>query len=480
MKIHSRLLALLFLWSLLPLLPVSAANPLPNSAQARTARYFEQIRNDPNLLLVFLRDMPKGGDLHNHLTGGIYAESFIQWATEAGDCVDPKTTNLSPGPCTPPLLPVADGFHDPALYAQMIDAFSMRNWRFSGQSGHDHFFDTFEKFKQATQGTVDKMLAETAARAAAEHEVYQELMFPAAGKELDTLARTVGWDDDFVKMQDRLIASGLPQVLAAASQQLRSDEASRDKILRCGTPQADPGCQVEQRYLYQVGRGRAKELVFAEILAGFLMAGADPAVLPADPHQVGLNLVMPEDWYIPMKDFHLQMQMLDYLHRKYPHVPITLHAGELVPGLVPPEGLRFHIRESIELGYAQRIGHGVDVMNESEPRQLLAEMARRNVMVEICLTSNEVILGVSGPQHPLSQYIRAGVPVALATDDEGVARSDMTHEFLRGAEDQKLSYLQLKKMARTSLEYAFVPGAQLVARRERFCCREAMRRLTGN
>jgi hypothetical protein len=100
-------------------------------------------------------------------------------------------------------------------------------------------------------------------------------------------------------------------------------------------------------------------------------------------------------------------------------------------------------------------------MNETNPEELLQEMTKRGIMVEICLTSNEVILGVSGPQHPLSEYIRAGVPVALATDDEGVARSDMTHEYLRAAEDQKLDYLELKKMARTSLEYAFVPGASL-------------------
>ena len=82
-------------------------------------------------------------------------------------------------------------------------------------------------------------------------------------------------------------------------------------------------------------------------------------------------------------------------------------------------------------------------------------------MVEICLTSNDVILGVSGGRHPLQQYIRAGVPVALATDDEGVARSDMTHEYLRGVQDQGLSYSQLKKMARTSLEHAFIGGTSL-------------------
>jgi hypothetical protein len=123
--------------------------------------------------------------------------------------------------------------------------------------------------------------------------------------------------------------------------------------------------------------------------------------------------------------------------------------------------LQFHVRDSIEKGHAERIGHGVDVMNEGRPFELLQEMAGRNVMVEICLTSNDVILGVRGLQHPLSEYMRAGVPVALATDDEGVARSDMTHEYLKGAEEQNLSYLQLKQMARTSLEHAFIGGASL-------------------
>jgi len=438
-----------------------AANPAPTSAEARTERYFESIRSNPNLLLAFLRDMPKGADLHNHLTGGVYAESFIQWAAEAGDCVDTATVNLSPGPCKAPLRPVADGFNDPALYAKMIDAFSMRNWQYSGQSGHDHFFDAFGKYWQATQGTVGKMLAESADRAASQHEIYQELMYPPGIKEIDALAKSVEWNDDFGKLEQELIAAGLPKVLARANHEIREDEAERDKVLHCGTPQADLGCQIEQRYLFQVARGRAKELVFTEILAGFLLSGADSALVAGNSHMLGLNLVMPEDWYVPMRDFPLHMQILSYLHARYPKVHISLHAGELVEGLVPPEGLRFHIRDSVDIAHAERIGHGVDVMNEKDPQQLLGEMAERNVMVEICLTSNAVILGVSGPRHPLSEYMRAGVPVALSTDDEGVARSDMTHEYLRGAEDQKLSYHQLKKMARTGMEHAFVPGASL-------------------
>ncbi len=458
-----------FLWPSLALAlaligpPTTTAATRPavsNSNEARTERYFKSIRNNPNLLLPFLREMPKGGDLHNHLSGAIYAESLIQWGADSNDCVDPKTLTIIAGPCGS-TIPVSTAFGDPGLYAGMIDAFSMRNWQLSGQSGHDHFFDTFGKFGQATVGAEDKMLAETAARAASQHEVYQELMITPTGKDLDKLAESVGWDDDFARLQQKLLDGGLAQILAAASQQVQAAEMARDKLLNCGVPKADPGCQITQRFLFQVARGKPKEIVFAEILSGFLMAGADPKLVTPNPHFVSLNLVMPEDWYVPMRDFPLQMRMLNYLHERYPHVHITLHAGELAAGLVPPEGLQFHIRDSIETGHAERIGHGVDVMNESRPFELLQEMANRNVMVEICLTSNDVILGIRGPQHPLSEYIRAGVPVALATDDEGVARSDMTHEYLRGAEDQNLSYLQLKKMARTSLEHAFIGGPSL-------------------
>ncbi len=446
------------------------------SDEVRTETYFQSIRKDPNLLLAFLREMPKGADLHNHLTGSIYAESYIQIAAKHGDCVDPKTFTIVAGPCTTPAVPVSIALSDPALYAHMIDALSMRNWQLSGQSGHDHFFDAFGKFAQATDGATDKLLVEAASRAASQREIYQELMLTPTGKDLETLARKLGeelkWDDnfgharpatdgDFDAMRQELLSNGLSEMLNTARQDLQQAEAQRNADMHCGTPQSDPGCQVEQRFLAQVSRGKSKAIVFAQMFSGFLLAGADPSVVPPALHLLGINLVMPEDWYVPMQDFSLQMRMLNYLHGKYPRVHIALHAGELVEGLVPPEGLQFHVRDSVEIGHAERIGHGVDVMNEPGPLELMHEMAQNNVMVEICLTSNDDILGVRGPEHPLREYIHAGVPVALATDDEGVARSDMTHEFLKGAEEQDLSYLQLKKMARTSLEHAFIGGASL-------------------
>jgi adenosine deaminase len=176
---------------------------------------------------------------------------------------------------------------------------------------------------------------------------------------------------------------------------------------------------------------------------------------------VGLNFVQPEDAYMSMSEYHRQMLMLDYLHSVYPSVHISLHAGEIAPGLVTPAGLRFHIREAVDLGHAERIGHGVDVMYETDPQALLKEMAARHIMVEINLTSNDVILGVVAPWHPLTAYRDAGVPVALSTDDEGVSRIDITHEYTRAALEFNLSYMDLKNMARTSLEHSFLPGPSL-------------------
>jgi len=441
--------------------PLLAAAQAKRTAEERTADYMESIRHQPSLALAFLREMPKGGDLHNHLSGGIYAERWIDFAAEDGLCVDRTTSILLAPPCeaacekytSKPAVRCAYGDH--VLYNSIIDAWSMRNWNPGEESGHDHFFATFDKFFLASINHAGDEIGEAASQAAADHLQFVELMHTADGEEAARLGTKVGWDEHLPQLRDKLMAGGLKDIVAATSKRLDADEAKARARLKCGTPEANPGCDVTIRYLYQVLRGLPPASVFAQILLGFELASTDPRF-------VGLNLVMPEDWYVPMHDFGLHMKMLNYLHEIYPKVHITLHAGELAFGLVSPEGVTFHIRDSIERGHAERIGHGVDVMNEHDPLQLLQEMADRNVLVEICLTSNDLILGVSGDLHPLPIYMKYGVPVALATDDQGVSRSDMTHEYLRAVETYDfLSYIDLKDMARMSLEHSFLPGDSL-------------------
>ena len=112
-----------------------------------------------------------------------------------------------------------------------------------------------------------------------------------------------------------------------------------------------------------------------------------------------------------MADYAEHMRMIGFLRALYPSVHVSLHAGELAPGLVPPEGLCCHVRLAVEQALADRIGHGVDVMYEDRPYDLLKHMADKGVLVEINLTSNKVILGVEGKDaslRHLSQIRRAG------------------------------------------------------------------------
>jgi hypothetical protein len=419
----------------------------------------ESIRKQPPLLLAFLRDMPKGADLHNHLSGSIYAEDLLDFAASDNLCVERTSSILSAPPCdscekytAKPGVRCAYGDH--VLYGQLVDAWSMRNWTPDEGSGHDHFFATFDKFGLAAHKHVAESLAAAMNRAGQDHLQYVEFMHTADGNAASELGMKVGWDADFASMREKLLAAGLKDVASATTRTLGEDEARARAFLKCDAAEAGPGCEVTVRYLYQVLRGLPPEIVFSQILLGFELASSDRRF-------VGLNLVMPEDWYVPIHDFNLHMAMLDYLHGVYPKVHISLHAGELAMGLVPPEDLTFHIRSSVERGHAERIGHGVTIMNEKDPIGLLQEMAARNVLVEINLTSNDMILGLSGNAHPLPIYMKYGVPVAISTDDEGVSRSDMTHEYLRAVETYHLSYADLKRMARQSLEHSFLPGESL-------------------
>jgi len=415
-------------------------------------------RTNPLQLRQFLKKMPKGADLHYHLSGGVYAESFIRAAVEDGLCVDTK--KLAFAKCgadgaDKTIVPASDVYKNQSLYDQLINSFSMRSFvPYASVSGHDHFFDTFAKFGGPAPSHKGEWVDEAAARAAAQNEQYLELMetpdFSIAAK----AASEVGWKDDFAALRAGLLAHGLKENVSEATAYLEGIEKKRREMEHCGEANAADACKVDVRFIYQILRGLPKEIVFAQTLLGFETATADPERV------VGLNFVMPEDGYISMRDYALQMKMVKFLHGVYPKVHITLHAGELGYGMVTPDGLCCHIRLAVEAG-AERIGHGVDVMYEDRPHELLKEMAAKHVMVEINLSSNDSILGVSGMHHPLPMYRMFGVPVALSTDDEGVSRIDLTNEYVRAVETYGFKYGELKKMVRTGLEHAFLPGKSL-------------------
>ena len=202
----------------------------------------------------------------------------------------------------------------------------------AGDSGHDHFFNTFAKFGGTDKRHVGEWLDEVATRAAAQNEQYLELMETPEFSHAASIARELGWQEDLAHFRDELLARGLRDEVAAARALVDQAEALRSAREHCGQPDEGAACKVQIRFLYQVLRGFPKEQVFAQALLGFETASADPRF-------VGVNFVMPEDGYTSMSDYALHMKMVGYLHSVYPKVHISLHAGEIAPGLVTYEGL---------------------------------------------------------------------------------------------------------------------------------------------
>src|SRR5471032_3434063 len=97
-----RVLALLLGLALAACTASPSVTPPPASNEARTAAYLQQIRDRPPYLDAFLRRMPKGGDLHNHNSGAIYAESYLRWAADDGLCIDLSKLALARPPCRAP------------------------------------------------------------------------------------------------------------------------------------------------------------------------------------------------------------------------------------------------------------------------------------------------------------------------------------------------------------------------------------------
>src|SRR5215470_5782286 len=361
------------------------------SGEVGVELYLNSVRHDPDRLRSFLLDLPKGADLHSHLWGAVSTELLISLAARDGLCIDTTTLAAAGGPCGAGQRPATDTSTDPAFYRSVLMAWSMEGFQpGQGESGHDHFFNTFGKFAAVASAHRLEMLADVLNRAGSQNEQYLETMDTMQAGALSDLGQQVTFTEDFAAMRAQVLAGGtMAGIVAANRAEIDTNTARLNSMFGCGTATAAPGCAVTLRYIQQIIRSDPPNVVFTFMVSAFEMAKADHRT-------VALNLVAPEDGEVAIRDYRLHMRMLDYLRGVYPAGHITLHAGELVPGLVKPEELTYHIRDAVLTGHAERIGHGVDVRGEDDWAQLMHTMADRHVMVEINLTSNDVILGVSG------------------------------------------------------------------------------------
>jgi adenosine deaminase CECR1 len=158
---------------------------------------------------------------------------------------------------------------------------------------------------------------------------------------------------------------------------------------------------------------------------------------------VAVNIVGRED-----NDKGYPMRFLETLRdmrRQYPGVKLSIHAGEV-------DEPNYHVRDTLLLG-ADRIGHGLNLITDDDTMRL---MRHGPYLVETNLISNLLLQYVSDyAEHPFPEYLRTGIPVALSTDDRGMWDSTMTDEFFVAVTEFNLSWDEIRALSRNSLQYSF-------------------------
>jgi len=241
-------------------------------AELRASQALDAVRSDPLALHVFLKRMPKGADLHNHLHSAVYAETLIRNAVEDHLCIDeaarsfakPQSIADDAPVCGEGAVPAANVYKDLRLYNSLIDSFSMRGFvPTEGDTGHDHFFGAFTKFAGTDPSHTGEWLDEVAVRSASQNTQYLELMATPTWNRLNTITKDVSWSEDLKPLRDTLLAKGLTEDVPGARAFWDRAEAMRKERERCGEPDGAPACKVELRYIFEVFRNTPKELVFA-------------------------------------------------------------------------------------------------------------------------------------------------------------------------------------------------------------------------
>lgn len=438
------------------------------SANAQVVdNYLDNIRSNKAALTAFFSLMPKGGDLHNHLTGSIYTETYIDYVVNNDYFINTKTLEVAavPGNSTDWQLFSSlrkQGQLD-AFKEKLIQAWSTKDYNYVSYPSDKQFFETFPQFNVASTKTIEQGLVELKKRAKAEHVNYIETMTSATG---DDAAAIPGkyMDDELEDAQNRrdtaLLSRILDTLYNAIIQPLKPVAAANNKhIYDMHTRLALDDEDFTLRYQFAFVRVINPTLVFRKMVLAFEAVSTDTAKLLG-----GVNILAPENNDISMRDYWLHMQMFKYCRAKaqYSKVKCSLHAGELVLGMVKPEELTWHIYDAVHTAGANRIGHGVDIPYEHDCYDLLKYMAANKIAIEINLYSNQFILKVQDDRHPITLYKQFNVPVTISTDDAGVLRSNLIEQYVLLASRYKnITYKDIKQFVYNSIEYSFIPDEKV-------------------
>ncbi|NTU43120.1 MAG: hypothetical protein HGA78_08740, partial [Nitrospirales bacterium] len=325
----------------------------PNNA---VSAYFRVIDTASPELKQAIRQFPKGADLHNHLSGSIMPETYIEMGKKDGNCygtdpVDPTMRTIiahtgTPDSCPQGSLPLSRITADD--FQRLVASLSMYRYPYTDiQSGHDQFFATFGRFgvESGSRDNRGIMLAHLLRKASEDNLSYVETMMSFQSAAISNLADKLRqkYPDDscytgtgrYLEMLDFLMQSGLADAVTAAREDIAFYRDKARTTLQCGTPDQDKACLVSYAMVAEVNRNSgikgssgAPDLpkIFTQTAFSFLLSLREKNV-------VAVDLVSGEDLPVSMQSFRTVMQFFSFFHshQTYKDVNISLHAGEITP-----------------------------------------------------------------------------------------------------------------------------------------------------
>lgn len=426
--------------NLLTRLSIALVCLLASPAGASDDQWFEDFKRtaSPKQLYTFLYAMPKGGDLHHHLTGSNFSEWWYEAATDqklnggyqyysktkVNNCLDYGSDMFGP---VPYLILFRNIQH--SEYEKLSDC---------EKAEYKKLEELNEKEKSAWLNSI---------RLDKPHEGRNELFEKHWQRLNDMAANPFIIAEMIVKNMQSFAAEGVTylETIETARFYRRSDGSLFE---------ADEVADIFRRRVQQPdARATGVTIRLQDFILRFLPSAERDLetsyrfVARNRDLYVAVNMVGRED---NDKGYPLRfLATMREMRRQIPGVNLSIHAGEV-------DEPNQHVRDTLLLG-AQRIGHGVNLIDDPDTMLL---MRHGKVLVEINLISNLLLDYVNDfSQHPFPEYLRTGIPVALSTDDRGMWDSNLTDEFYVAVKEFNLSWQEILSLSENSLQHAFVEDA---------------------
>lgn len=444
----------------------------------------------------YINVMPKGADLHVHLSGTVKYDELLHmslcdkkrtWCLDKLFYASERSINFTCPTYDIKKIATCKGkVLDLKLHNQLTRSWSMINYikNHSVSESFKHFFSIFDKVKSMTRIYQSSILSNLRKTASEQKLLHLEVLirFNSEIAEVEKCLRysnSLTYNDIKAMMKkcqkivNKVAFNSIKyyeNLIMKSNEELKCNRNNNDNSKRMNKRKFSfnsiiSPCSINIKFIISHYRHVAPSLLFVQLPISFAMIKLNSVI-------IGVNLVGPEDTYSSLRYFNEQMKIFKYIsfyyktqeriHRSY----ISLHAGEILPVILINSNYSFHnnhIYNSVNIGNAERIGHGIDVYYENKHLNLTQLLRRRNIVIEVLFSSNLYTFHIN-KNHPFLYYVKNNISIVLSTDDPGITRTTISDEYLTLLNNYNISYFIMKSIIRNSLEYSFLPGRSLFSR----------------